>query len=108
MIEQLPEPIASFIAAVNRHDEAAFLDAFSEQGVVDDWGREFVGRDRIKAWSEKEFIGSQGTLAVQKVESGNGQLTVIGDWRSNHANGLSKFIFVVDGNRLARMTIREG
>src|SRR5690625_6857001 len=53
----IPEPVASFIEAVNRHDEAAFLDAFTSNGTVDDWGRVFTGRDEIKRWSEKEFIG---------------------------------------------------
>lgn len=35
-------------------------------------------------------------------------VTVVGDWRSNHANGLSSFAFTVEGDRIARMTIREG
>ena len=29
---QIPEPVASFIATVNRHDDAGFLDAFVEGG----------------------------------------------------------------------------
>lgn len=45
---QIPEPVASFIAAVNRHDGEAFLAAFTADGVVDDWGRAFPGRDAIK------------------------------------------------------------
>ena len=31
---------------------------------VDDWGRTFTGRAEIKAWSDKEFIGSEGTLGI--------------------------------------------
>ncbi|HLT61967.1 MAG TPA: nuclear transport factor 2 family protein, partial [Microlunatus sp.] len=61
----VPEPIAGFIDAVNRHDEQAFLDAFTPDGSVDDWGRVFTGRDEIKAWSDNEFIGARGTLAVE-------------------------------------------
>ncbi|WP_394940364.1 nuclear transport factor 2 family protein [Psychromicrobium sp. YIM B11713] len=108
MTDQAPEPVASFIEAVNRHDEEAFLSAFSEHGVVDDWGREFSGREQIKRWSDKEFIGSRGTLNVQEVNSTAEGITVIGDWRSNHANGLSKFSFEVDGELITKMTIREG
>lgn len=104
----IPEPVASFLDAVNRHDEDAFLDAFTQTGAVDDWGRTFTGRDQIKAWSDKEFIGSRGTLAVEEVDVDDGTVTVIGDWRSNHANGRSKFVFDIDGNQLAKMTIREG
>ncbi|PRA06179.1 polyketide cyclase [Arthrobacter sp. MYb229] len=104
----IPEPVASFITAVNNHDEQAFLDAFTPKGAVDDWGRDFTGRDQIKTWSDKEFIGSHGTLTVEKVERVGGSITVIGDWRSTHANGRSKFVFDVDGDKLAKMTIREG
>jgi len=36
------------------------------------------------------------------------RVTVIGDWASTHANGRSSFTFDLDGDRIARMTIREG
>lgn len=104
----LPEPVASFVAAVNRHDEDAFLDAFTPDGVVDDWGREFAGRDRIKAWSDKEFIGARGVLTPQACRTDGSEVTLVGDWRSNHANGLSSFVFAVRGDAISRMTIREG
>lgn len=105
---QIPEPVASFIAAVNRHDGDAFLAAFTADGVVDDWGRPFPGRDAIKEWSDVEFIGSRGTLTPEEVEAAGDTVTVVGDWKSNFANGRSRFSFVVSGGKIARMTIREG
>lgn len=104
----IPEPIATFIERVNAHDDEYFLSAFTDDGVVDDWGREFSGRDAIAAWSDREFIGSAGTLTVEEVATENGTVTVIGDWRSNHANGRSRFEFELVGDRIRRMTIREG
>jgi ketosteroid isomerase-like protein len=104
----VPEPIAAFIDAVNRQDEDGFLDAFTADGAVDDWGRVFSGRAAIKGWSDKEFIGARGTLTVESVSLADGEVTVIGDWRSNYANGLSKFVFDVHGDKITRMTIREG
>ncbi|MER7607862.1 nuclear transport factor 2 family protein [Nocardioides sp. NPDC127503] len=106
--QTIPEPVATFIEAVNRHDESAFLDAFTESGAVDDWGRVFTGREQIKGWSDNEFIGAHGTLAVEEVQAADATVTVIGDWRSTHANGRSKFVFDIDGDRLTKMTIREG
>ena len=106
--EQIPEPVASFLERVNAHDDEAFLAAFTADGAVDDWGRVFTGRDEIKAWSDKEFIGSTGTLTVEEVSVDGESVTVVGDWRSTHANGRSRFVFDVDGDKLARMTIREG
>ncbi|WP_084104146.1 nuclear transport factor 2 family protein [Demequina sp. NBRC 110056] len=106
--QHIPEPIASFIAAVNGHDETAFLEAFVQGGYVDDWGRIFRGRDEIKAWSDKEFLGANGTLDVREVEVEGHVVTGVGDWRSSHANGLSSFEFVPEEGRIASMTIREG
>jgi len=109
MTISLPEPVRSFFERVNAHDEQGFLDAFTEQGVVDDWGREFTGRDAIKGWSDKEFIGARGTFTAQKVTTdAQGRVSVVGEWRSSYANGPSAFTFDVDGGRVARMAIREG
>ena len=104
----IPEPVASFIDAVNRHDEDSFLDAFPPDGAVDDWGRIFAGREQIKAWSDKEFIGARGILTPEEVFEDGEELVVVGDWRSNHANGRSRFGFQVDTEKIAKMTIREG
>ncbi|MCH1883537.1 nuclear transport factor 2 family protein [Agrococcus sp. ARC_14] len=104
----IPEPVASLIDAINRSDEGAFLDALGEQGVVDDWGREFVGRDAIKTWSDKELIGAAGTLTPLEVTEAGDEVTVIGDWRSSWANGRSSFAFRVVDGQIVRMTIREG
>ncbi|WP_026875803.1 nuclear transport factor 2 family protein [Jiangella gansuensis] len=104
----LPKPVASFIDVVNRHDEDGFLDAFTSDGFVDDWGRTFTGREAIKRWSDREFIGARGTMTVQRTAVDGDMVTVIADWRSNHANGLSQFDFRVAGDKLASMTIREG
>lgn len=105
---QIPEPVAGFIDTVNAHDDQGFLDAFTTDGTVDDWGREFTGREAIKAWSDKEFIGATGVLTPEEVTVDGNDVTVIGDWRSTHANGRSSFAFIIDGDKLSRMTIREG
>ena len=106
--DTIPEPIASFIAAVNRHDNDAFLNSFITDGTVDDWGRLFTGRRQIEAWSDKEFIGARGTLAPEAVFSAGNETVVVGDWRSNHANGRSRFAFRTGASSIIRMTIREG
>lgn len=106
----VPEPVRSFIDAVNRQDDTAFLGAFADDGRVDDWGRVFPDRDAIKAWSDVEFLGSHGTLTPEEVvvsEDGS-TVDVVGDWRSSHANGRSRFTFTLAGDRIAEMRIREG
>ncbi|KAB1661099.1 nuclear transport factor 2 family protein [Pseudoclavibacter sp. CFCC 13796] len=105
---EIPEPVASFITAVNRHDEDGFLNAFTRDGLVDDWGRIFSGREAIKAWSDGEFIGAAGTLTPTRVTQLGTKVTVVGEWSSTFANGLSRFDFTVAGGKISRMTIREG
>lgn len=105
---RIPEPVASFIDAVNRHDEQAFLDSFIDGGYVDDWGRKFHGREQIKAWSDREFLGAQGTLTPRELDIEGDVITVIGDWDSTHASGLSAFEFVPENGMIASMTIHEG
>lgn len=104
----LPEPIASFIDAVNRQDEAAFLAAFTPTAFVDDWGTMYDGPVAIKRWSDREFLGATGTLTPERITQDGHTATVIGDWRSSFANGLSSFRFVLEGDKIASMTIREG
>ena len=62
MTDSIPAPVAALLDAANAHDTAAFLAAFSADGVVDDWGREFTGAGAIRGWSDAEFIGVRVTL----------------------------------------------
>jgi hypothetical protein len=43
---------------------------------VDDWGREFVGTDAIRGWSDREFIGNHVCLEIHGIEQ-NGEATVV-------------------------------
>lgn len=106
--QTIPEPVASFIEAVNRHDEDALFGTFAANPVVDDWGSIYDGREAIKTWSDREFLGARGLLTVEEVSTAPGEVTVIGDWRSSFANGRSRFVFRVAGDAIERMTIREG
>ena len=74
--------------------------------MVDDWGREFRGPAEIGGWSDKEFIGVDVSLAVESVERDGDDVTVLAQVGGRGFNGPSHFTFRVDGDRVARMTIR--
>jgi hypothetical protein len=101
----LPEPVGRFVEAVNRGNVEAFLAFFPEKGVVDDWGRRFVGHDAIRGWSDREFIGAKGKITVAKVEQKGNEVSVTADWKSNYYSGPSRFVFVVEGERIQEMRI---
>ena len=105
-MQDLPKPVAALLEAANANDTAAFLACFSADGVVDDWGREFHGSDEIRGWSDGEFIGVHVSLAVTDVEREDAATTITATVGGEGFNGPSHFTFVVDGERVARMTIR--
>lgn len=103
----VPVAVQRALDAANAGDVDAFLGAFTEDGVVDDWGREFRGADAIRGWSDNEFIGKQVTLDVTEVVDRAGETVVTAQVGGNGFNGPSHFSFRVAGDRLSRMTIRE-
>lgn len=69
-LANLPRPVATLLAAANGHDTDAFVACFTEDGVVDDWGREFRGPDAIRAWSDAEFVGVDVQLELVEATVG--------------------------------------
>jgi SnoaL-like protein len=102
----LPAPVQAVFDATNAGDTAAFLDAFTADGVVDDWGREFHGHDAIKRWSDGENIGVRARLTPTAVTSDDGDHVVTAMVAGDGFNGPSHFSFRVVGDRVSRMTIR--
>jgi hypothetical protein len=98
--------VQALIDAANDNDLTAFLAGFTADGVVDDWGREFRGADRITAWSDAEFIGKQVSLEVQDVRDKDGEIVVTAQVGGQGFNGPSHFSFQVEGDKVSRMTIR--
>jgi hypothetical protein len=106
MTTELDPAIRSLLDAANDGDLSAFLAGFTDDGVVDDWGREFRGTAQIQAWSDAEFIGKQVSLAVEGIEQHDGETVVTAQVGGAGFNGPSHFTFHVAGERVSRMTIR--
>ena len=106
MTVNLPAPVQAVFDATNAGDTAAFLDAFTADGVVDDWGREFRGHAEIQRWSDGENIGVKATWTPTAITSADGEDVVTATVGGNGFNGPSHFSFRTDGARVSRMTIR--
>src|SRR3954447_17277509 len=76
MTPAIPEPVARLLEAANDHDTEAFLASFTDEGVVDDWGREVVGAETIRGWSDREFIGVDAVLGVTGRPSSGDETTI--------------------------------
>jgi hypothetical protein len=106
-LTELPEPVGRLLDAANGHDSDAFLASFTEDGVVDDWGREFAGREAIRGWSDREFIGVDVTLTVTGTDTADDETTIAGEVGGGGFNGPSHFTFKVRDGLVSRMTIRQ-
>ncbi|GAB3895453.1 nuclear transport factor 2 family protein [Kibdelosporangium lantanae] len=102
----IPQPVQVLLDAANANDIDAFLAGFTRDGVVDDWGREFTGAERIRGWSDNEFIGKQVSLDVEETVARDGETVITAQVGGNGFNGPSHFSFRVDGDKVSRMTIR--
>jgi hypothetical protein len=65
--EALPEVVAAYVAAVNAFDTDAIMATFSEDAVVNDVRREFVGPTSIRAWVSRELVDDKVTMDVTEV-----------------------------------------
>lgn len=93
--------VQQLIGSVRNGDTAAF----PKDGIVNDWGTEYRGHYAIRIWSDREFIGAQGVLTVRNVRRSGNEVIVDAGWTSNFFSGDSRFVFVVDGDRIAEMRI---
>lgn len=105
MNAQLPAPVQAFFDAVEARDTSAFAATFGAQGFIDDWGRQFVGPDAIRSWSDREFIGVNVTLAITDVHTTGDETVVTANVGGDGFNGPSHFTFVVADDLVHSMTI---
>jgi hypothetical protein len=72
----LPNIVADHIAACNAHDLEAWMATFAADALLNDFMREFIGADAIRAFAEKEIFGDKVTMAVHRAWDRNGDITV--------------------------------
>jgi len=94
------------VDATNAADSTAFLDSFTDDGVVDDWGREFVGREAIAGWNDRENIGVQSHFTIQQVTQEGSAFAATATVKGNGYNGGGTFTFELAGDLISRFTIR--
>jgi hypothetical protein len=107
MATDVPAPLQAFIDATNRADSAAFVAAFTDDAVLDDWGRVFHGSAGVAAWNRTDNIGKQAhfeLVGIEPTDDANrivATLTVSG----GGFNGTGPMTFEFRGGRIARLVI---
>jgi hypothetical protein len=103
--QQLPEGVRRVLEATNAGDGDAFVAAFPDDGVVDDWGRTFRGRAEIARWDAAENTGVGAHLEVQGWFSSGDACTVTMAVSGGGFNGPSTFTFETEGDLVRTMRI---
>ncbi|GAA4669378.1 YybH family protein [Frondihabitans cladoniiphilus] len=104
---ETPLAIHTFIEATNREDTDAFLASFSDDAVLDDWGRVFTGRDGIASWNDSDNIGKHSRFDLVEIVVGTtpDQFVVTIDVSGEGYNGLGTLTFTVAGERVTSLVI---
>ena len=102
----LPPEAARLLAATNAEDRAAFLDAFTDDGVVDDWGRRFAGRERIAEWDAGENIGVHSRIEATSVRRTGDRVEFGVRVTGDGYNGGGTFTAELRDGRVALLQIR--
>jgi SnoaL-like domain len=103
----LPAAIQAFIDATNRGDSDAFVAAFTEDAYLNDWGREFHGREGVRSWNRTDNIGVRSHFEFVSAEPGGTPdsytvtMTVTGDG----FNGTGPMSFELRGGKIASLRI---
>jgi ketosteroid isomerase-like protein len=107
MPEDLPSTVATYFAATNRHDVAAMIAVFTDDGAVKDEGREHRGSSAIRAWIEETIRKYDFRAEPSEVarEHGWTVVTAIVSGSFPGSPVTLRYRFQLDGEKVARLEI---
>lgn len=112
-VTKLPMVIQSFIKATNEHDGVAFIDTFVDDALVNDFARNFWGKDSIQRWSDKEMIGDKVTLKADEIIEHYGEFMITALTDGNYDKSKSPdptyldYFFTLKDNKIVRLIITK-
>ena len=101
----LAAPIARMIAATNAGDTEAFLDCFTTDAYLEDWGRGFDGREGIASWNQTDNIGKKSHFEAVGVEGTDTHQVVTIAVSGGGYNGTGPIEFEVRDDLISRLII---
>jgi hypothetical protein len=93
------------IDATNAGDSAAFVDAFTEDCFLQDWGRRFHGHAGAADWNESDNIGKNTRFEARGTRLDGDTYVVTLVVTGDGFNGTSDIRFEVEGDRIRSMVI---
>ena len=109
--KEFPQVIKDFISAMNSHDGEAFINAFADDALVNDFARNFWGREAIKKWSDEEIIKAKVTFQIDEVMEHHGDYMVTALTNGNYDKTKAPdplyldYFFTVKDGKVLRMFV---
>ncbi len=107
----VPQIISDFIAAVNSHNGEAFINCFSDDALVNDFARNFWGKEAIKKWSDEEMIKAKVTFETDEVMEHYGDYMITALTNGNYDKTTAPdplyldYFFSLKGGKIIRMFV---
>jgi len=106
-MNQLPSPVARYVAAANAQDAQGVAAAFLPDGAVHDEGHRHRGHQEIAAWAGESAHKYNATIAPQGIETQGERCTVQAEVSGNFAGSpvTLAFHFVLGADAIASLEI---
>ncbi|WP_433502836.1 nuclear transport factor 2 family protein [Pseudonocardia halophobica] len=103
----VPAPLQAFIDTTNAGDSAGFVAAFTDDAVLDDWGRKFHGRDGVASWNRTDNIGKRAHFELVGIEPTDDPNRVVATLTVSGGgfNGTGPMTFEFRDGRIASLVI---
>lgn len=100
-----PEQVTAFVDAINDANMDAFVALFTPDGIVNDWGTEYIGHDRVRRWAHTDAIGAGARMRILSAVTEGSTTTIRFEWRSRVFNGESTGVFLIENDLIRGFTI---
>ncbi|MCI2423010.1 nuclear transport factor 2 family protein [Saccharopolyspora sp. K220] len=102
-----PAAIRAFIDSTNQGDSDAFAAAFTRDAYLNDWGREYRGRDAVRDWDRTDNIGVQAHFELIAIEPGPSPDSYVATLKvtGNGHNGTGPMTFQLRDGLIASLRI---
>jgi hypothetical protein len=109
MIDNLPKPIALYVAAENSGDANLLDQCFAENAVVKDEGKTITGLAAIKRWKAETKEKYQHTVDALSAVEKEGKIIVTNRLAGNFPGSPIEleFVFTLEGDKIVSLEIRS-
>lgn len=109
MIDNLPKPIALYIAAENSGDTEALAKCFAENAIVRDEGQTIGGLTAIKKWKAETKKKYQHTIEALRSTQRDDKIIVTNRLTGNFPGSPIEleFVFTLEDNKIGSLEIRS-